>query len=184
MNMDANAWPLGPVVETPRLRLRPHRLDDLDARTTMTGNDYVMRFFPDTQSREDNWARLLRYAGHWALLGWGLFAVEEKATGRFVGEVGLADFGRNLGKDFDGIPEAGWILDQWAEGQGFATEAIRASIGWYEQTFGIARQVCIIAPENAPSRRVAEKIGFKPYAERLYHDHRVLLHERLPAQAG
>jgi RimJ/RimL family protein N-acetyltransferase len=98
--------------------------------------------------------------------------------------VGLADFGRNLGKDFDGIPEAGWILDQWAEGQGFATEAIRASIGWYEQTFGIARQVCIIAPENAPSRRVAEKIGFKPYAERLYHDHRVLLHERLPAQAG
>jgi RimJ/RimL family protein N-acetyltransferase len=76
MNMDANAWPLGPVVETPRLRLRPHRLDDLDARTTMTGNDYVMRFFPDTQSREDNWARLLRYAGHWALLGWGLFAVE------------------------------------------------------------------------------------------------------------
>jgi RimJ/RimL family protein N-acetyltransferase len=181
MNMNANAWPLGPVLETPRLRLRPHRLDDLDARSAMTGNEQVMRHFSDIQDREDNWARLLRYAGHWALLGWGLFAVEEKTTGRFIGEVGLANFGRQLGKDFDGAPEAGWILDQWAEGQGFATEAIRAAIGWHERRFGRSRQVCIIAPKNVPSLRVAEKIGFQPFAERLYHDERVILHERLPA---
>jgi RimJ/RimL family protein N-acetyltransferase len=179
MNTNANAWPLGPVIETARLRLRPHRLSDLDARTAMTGDEYVMRFFDGTQSREDNWARLMRYAGHWALLGWGLFVVEEKATGRFVGEVGLSDFGRGLGKDFDGVPEAGWILDRWAAGKGFATEAIRAAIEWHERSIGCTRQVCIIAPQNAPSLRVAEKLGFRAYDRRIYHDHDVILHERM-----
>ena len=178
MNMNANAWPHGPVIETARLTLRPHRLSDLDARTTMTGDEYVMRFFPETQTREDNWARLMRYAGHWALLGWGLFVVEEKATGRFVGEVGLSDFGRGLGQDFDGVPEAGWIIDRWAEGRGYATEAIRAAIEWHERSIGCMRQVCIIVPENTPSLRVAEKLGFKAYDERIYDDHRVIVHER------
>jgi RimJ/RimL family protein N-acetyltransferase len=180
MNMDANAWPEGPVVETPRLRLRPHRLADLDSRCTMTGDVHVMRYFPATQTREDNWARILRYAGHWALLGWGLFAVEEKESGRWVGEVGLGDFHRGLGADFDGAPEGGWILDAWAEGKGYATESIRAAIEWHEAQFGRQRQVCIVAPENAPSLRVAEKLGFRPYDERPYHGRPVVLHERLP----
>lgn len=173
--------PPGPIIETPRLRLRPHRLDDLDARSAMTADLHVMRYFSATQTREENWARLLRYAGHWALLGWGVLAVEEKATGRWVGEVGLGDFHRGLGADFDGAPEAAWILDGWAEGQGFATESMRAAIEWHERRHGRARQVCIIAPANTPSRRVAAKLGFTPFAERLYHDRPVILHERLPA---
>lgn len=180
MNMSA-AWPDGPIVETPRLRLRPHRLNDLDSRSAMTGNMHVMRYFAATQGREENWARLLRYAGHWTLFGWGLLAVEEKASGRWVGEVGLADFHRGLGADFDGAPEAGWIIDQWAEGQGFAGEAMRAAIGWHEARFGAIRQVCIIAPENAPSLRLAARLGFVGFAERMYNDRPVILHERLPA---
>ena len=146
----------------------------------MTGNAHVMRFFAATQNREENWTRILRYAGHWALLGWGLFAIEEKASGRFAGEVGLADFRRGLGADFDGCPEAAWMLDRWAEGQGFATEAIRAATRWHEAAFGATRQVCIVAPDNAPSLRVAEKLGFRRFDERLYQDRTVILHERLP----
>ncbi len=94
--------------------------------------------------------------------------------------MGLADFHRGLGDDFDGAPEGAWVLDRWAEGQGFATEAIRAAIDWHEGRFGCARQVCIIAPDNTPSLRVAEKLGFRAYAERPYHDRTVILHERLP----
>lgn len=149
----------------------------------MTADPHVMRHFPGTQSREDNWARILRYAGHWALLGWGLFAVEEKATGRFVGEVGLADFHRELGADFDGFPEAAWMLDRWAEGRGYATEAVNAAIRWHEDAFGVMRQVCIIAPHNAPSLRVAEKLGFRRFDERVYQDRTVILHERLSVSA-
>src|SRR3546814_17524593 len=52
-------------------------------------------------SPEEAWNRLLRYAGHWTLLGYGIFAVVEKASGRFIGETGIADFHRGLGDDFD-----------------------------------------------------------------------------------
>jgi len=171
----------GPVIETARLRLRRHRLDDLAARMAMTGNPHVMRHFGGEkalQNEEENWSRLLRYAGHWALLGHGLFAIEEKESGRFAGEIGLADFRRGLGGDFDPFPEAAWVIDQWAEGKGYATEGIRAAIAWHEQSFGPSRKVCIIAPDNTPSLRVAAKLDFVPFATREYHGRPVILHER------
>lgn len=172
----------GPVIETARLRLRRYRLADYEARVAMTGNPHVMRYFGGvTQSREENWARLLRYAGHWALLGHGLFAVEEGASGRLVGEVGIADFHRGLGEDFDPFPEAAWVLDEWAEGKGFATEAVTAAIAWHERMFAPHRQVCVIATDNSPSRRVAEKLGFSPFRKATYHERPVILLERAAA---
>jgi RimJ/RimL family protein N-acetyltransferase len=180
MNANAHVWPQAPVLETARLRLRLHRTEDIDARTAMTGDSYVMRHFDAVQTREDNWARLLRCVGHWALQGWGMFVIEEKESGRFVGEAGLMDFCRCLGPDFDGIPEGGWILNGWAEGKGYATEAMQAAMAWYEEQFGIARMVCIIAPGNTPSLRVARKLGFMPFDERDYHGRPVILHERVP----
>ncbi len=169
----------GPVIETARLRLRPHRLTDLEARCAMTGDPHVMRFIGGrTQDREENWARLLRYAGHWALLGHGLFAVEERASGRFAGEVGCADFHRGLGEDFDRAPEAAWVLDRWAEGRGYAFEAVAAALDWHGHAFAAPRTVCIIAPDNAPSLRLAARLGFRAYREAVYHDRPVILHER------
>ena len=169
------------MIETARLVLRPHTLDDLAARMAMTGNAHVMRHFggeQGLQNEEENWSRLLRYAGHWALLGYGLFAIEDKESGRFAGEIGLADFRRGLGADFDSFPEAAWIVDQWAEGRGFATEAIGAVFAWYDDRFGPSRKVCIIAPDNVPSLRVAAKMGFTRFAARDYHGRPVVLHER------
>src|SRR3546814_19996070 len=61
-------------------------------------------------SPEDAWNRLLRYAGHWTLLGYGIFAVVEKASGRFIGETGIADFHRGLGDDFDQAGEAAYVF--------------------------------------------------------------------------
>ena len=166
------------TIETGRLRLRPYGLGDLAARSAMTADEEAMRFVNGPQGPQENWFRLLRYAGHWALLGYGLFAVEERASGRFVGELGLADFRRGLGDDFDAAPEAAWILARWGWGRGFGTEAMAAAIAWHEQAFGRSRTVCIIAPDNTPSLRLAEKLGYAPFREGCYHDHPVILHER------
>jgi len=168
-----------PVLETERLRLRGHSLSDFEPMMAMWGDPQVTRFIggkPSTQ--EEVWSRLLRYIGHWAALGFGYWAVEDKATGAFVGEVGFADFKRDLEPSFEGIPELGWGLGTWAHGKGYATEAVRAAAEWGDTHFKGARMVCMIAPENVASIRVAEKSGFKPFAETFYKGSPSLLFER------
>lgn len=171
----------GPILETARLRLHPHRIDDFDARAAMTGDAETMRFIGGPQDREENWNRMMRYAGYWTLLGYGIFALHERAGGRFAGEVGLFKSQRGLGSDFDDFPEAGWILTNWALGQGYASEALTAALEWYRRAFGPQRMVCLIDPANAASLRIAAKFGFAPYREAFYKDHRVILHERAAA---
>jgi len=125
-------------------------------------------------SREDTWNRLLRFAGHWALLGYGMFIVEERVTGLVVGEVGLADFHRGLGEDFDPFPEFAWIMASDVHGRGYATEAATAALDWMEGVHAPERTVCIIDPDNAPSLRVAEKLGFHRFGNAEYKDKPVL----------
>jgi RimJ/RimL family protein N-acetyltransferase len=170
----------GPVIETARLRLRRHRLSDLEARIAITGDAHFMRFVGGVYDRQENWSRLLRYIGHWATLGYGLLAVEERAAGHYIGDVGLARFERGLGADFDAAPEAGWMIAQTASGLGYATEGVAAAIDWHERTFGPQRFVCMIDPANHASLRVAAKLGFVPFREALNRGHPVLLHERTP----
>jgi RimJ/RimL family protein N-acetyltransferase len=171
----------GPEIMTARLLLRPHRVADHAARCAMTADPETMRFIGgQPQSAEENWARILRYAGHWRLFGFGLFAVVERATDDFVGEVGLMHFGRGLGPDFDPAPEAAWVMTRGAAGWGYATEALVAAFAWTEAVRPIPREVCIIAPDNAPSLRLAARLGFAPFGKAAYHDRPVILHERRP----
>lgn len=172
--------PSGPAIETARLRLRQHRLSDLEARLPITSDPDFMRFVGGVYDRQENWSRMLRYIGHWVAFGYGLFAVEEKATGRYVGNVGLAHFERGLGTDFDPAPEGAWMIAEWASGLGYATEGMAAAIAWHEQRFGPTRHVCIVDPENAASLKVAAKLGFRPYREGTNRGHSVILHERSP----
>lgn len=179
---DGAAVTAPPVIETARLRLRPHRVEDLDARCAMTADLETMRFIGGAvQGPEENFTRILRYAGQWALFGYGGLAVEERESGRFVGEVGLGRFGRCLGPDFDVHPEGMWVLGREAAGKGYATEGMRAVIDWYARVHGPDRMVCLINPENAPSLAVAAKLGFTVFAERDYHDRPSLLLERVAA---
>jgi RimJ/RimL family protein N-acetyltransferase len=76
-------------IETHRLILREHTLEDFDALHAMWSEPAVCRHIIGRPStREEAWSRLLRYSGHWRLLGYGYWAVEERVTGDFVGEMG------------------------------------------------------------------------------------------------
>jgi RimJ/RimL family protein N-acetyltransferase len=167
------------VAETPRLILRRHAATDFPSYREMCADPAMSRFSGrDPAGSEEAWMRLLRQAGHWSLIGYGFVALEEKDTGRFVGEAGLADFKRRLGPAFDDAPEAGWAIAPWAQGQGYATEAAGAALQWIEQQFAIERTVCLIHAENAASIRVAEKLGYAPFGECVYRDYPAILFER------
>jgi RimJ/RimL family protein N-acetyltransferase len=163
---------------TERLRLRGHRVADFDACAALWSAPEVVRFISGRPStREETWGRMLRYAGHWALLGFGYWLIEERQSGRFVGEGGFADFQRGLGAGFD-TPEQGWALAPWAHGQGFAREATTAMIAWAEAHFGRRDFFCLIAPDNAPSLKLAAKLGYEERARTLYHGEPTVLLKR------
>ena len=151
-----------PVLETTRLTLRRHRLDDFTHSAAMWADPKVTQYIGGKPlTEEESWTKFLRYAGHWQLLGFGYWAVEEKATGDFVGELGFADYKRDLQPSLNGAPEIGGVLASPAHGKGFATEAVRAAVAWGDARFQGARTACIIAPENLASIRVAAKCGYQ-----------------------
>lgn len=166
-------------IETERLVLRVPDARDFDDYFAMTADPETFRYSErGPMSSDEAWTRLLRQIGHWVVLGYGLFAIEEKASGRFVGEAGLGDFRRNLGPSFDDAPEAAWSLAGWAQGSGYATEAAEAALVWMERKFAIGRTVCLIHSDNAPSIRVARKLGYSVFEERNYRGYPALIHER------
>jgi RimJ/RimL family protein N-acetyltransferase len=173
-----------PVLETERLRLRGHRLGDFSASAAMWADADVTRHIGGSPlTQEEAWTKFLRYVGHWALLGFGYWVVEEKATGSFVGEIGFADYKRELEPSLDDKPEIGWVLAPHSHGKGYATEAVRAAIAWGDAHFGPSQTSCIIFPENRPSLRVAEKCGYREWQLTTYKGRPTLVLVREPRTA-
>lgn len=168
-----------PTFDTDRLSFRGFRRDDFDASLAMWSEPSVVRFIGGRPfTGEEVWARLMRYLGHWELLGFGFWVVTDRATGRFVGEVGFADFRRDTDVVFHGTPEVGWVLAPWAHGRGLATEAVRAVQAWGDEHFAGGRTVCIIDPEHVASLRVAQKTGFVETGRIKYKEQPLVLLER------
>lgn len=150
-----------PTLTTDRLILRAHRRDDFEALARMWADPAVTRHIGGkSATRQESWFRLLRYGGLWPMLGFGYWAITDRASGRYLGDAGLADFQRGMGADFDGLPEAGWALVADAAGQGLATEAAGAVLAWADTHLDAPRTVCMIDPENLASIQVARKLGF------------------------
>ncbi len=158
-----------PVVDTERLILRGHRLDDFDGLAAMWADPGVTQFIGGKPStREESWARLTRYLGFWPLLGYGYWRVEVKGDARYAGDVGFFDFKRDMSPSLDGMPESGWAFMPWVHGRGIATEAVKAALMWGDRHFGGCTTTCIISPENAASIRVAEKCGYKEFVRTTF----------------
>jgi RimJ/RimL family protein N-acetyltransferase len=158
-----------PVVETARLRLRGHRIEDFGDCAAMWGDAQVVRYIGGRSfSAEEVWARLLRYAGHWALLRFGFWVIEEKASGRFIGETGFADYKRDIETSLKDTPEIGWALAPGAHGRGFATEAVGAAVAWGDQHLLAKQSWCMIQPENQASICVAQKCGYREFERTTY----------------
>jgi RimJ/RimL family protein N-acetyltransferase len=159
-----------PVIETARLILRGHRTADFEPSVAMWADPRITRYLRDKPfTEEETWTRFLRYLGHWALLGFGYWAAEEKASASFVGELGFADYKREISPSLKGIPEIGWVFAAHSHGKGYASEAALAVTAWGDTKFGSAKTACIIDPENTASVRVAEKCGYRHFTSTTYH---------------
>ena len=151
-----------PQLETDRLILRGHSAGDFNACTSMWADPVVVRYIGGKPStREEVWSRMLRYSGLWAFLGFGYWALEDKASGSFAGEMGFADFKREIEPSLDSMPELGWALASQFHGRGYSTEALRTIVAWGDANLAANQTACIINPENLPSLRVAEKLGYR-----------------------
>ena len=153
----ALAQPNGPVVETARLRLRQWRSADIAPYTAMLADSLTARFITvdgnPVIDEMTGWRHSAVMAGHWSLHGAGMFAVEEKRSGKFIGRVG--PWFPPAWPDF----EIGWGIIREAQGKGYAVEAARASIDWAFATFEIGRVIHCIDRENAASQGVARRLG-------------------------
>lgn len=168
--------PTIPTIETERLILRPHRLTDLDDCVALSKDEAVVRYISGVpMSAEQTWVRVLRWVGMWHYLGYGFLAVEEKETGRFIGEAGFQEMHRDMQPSIVGTLEAGWILAADVHGRGYATEAMKALIAWAETHFPGKPMSCIIDPRNEPSLRVAAKLGFRELARTHYNGEVIVL---------
>jgi RimJ/RimL family protein N-acetyltransferase len=148
-------------LETPRLRLRRWRPEDLDILVRWQQDpDLMLHMGKSSFTREETETHFDRYERHWEEHGFGLWAAEEKQTRSLVGRAGLA-YHRMWPSD----PEVGWLIDTPWQGQGLATEAGAACIAYGFEELGLLRLVSISTPENAASRRVMEKLGFREWQE-------------------
>jgi RimJ/RimL family protein N-acetyltransferase len=142
------------TLETDRLVMREFRESDTDAYAEMCADEEVMRYVSGRAlKRDEAWRQMAVFLGHFSLRGYSFWAVDEKATGAFVGRVGCWRP--------EGWPsfEVGWALARGYWGRGYATEAARAALDYAFERLGQARVVSLIHPENARSIRVAERIG-------------------------
>lgn len=151
--MSASSHDLGPTLETERLILRPPTAEDFAPWARMMGDVDAMTFIGGAQARSVVWRGLRSMVGAWALDGFSMFSVVEKASGLWVGRLGPWKP--------EGWPgtEVGWAIAREHWGKGYAPEGAAASMNWAFDTLGWTQIIHTIDPGNAASIAVARKLG-------------------------
>ncbi len=144
-----------PELSTERLLLRALDPKDIDAYAAMYADAEVMQFLENgqPQTRAAAWRSMAVHLGHWALRGYGQWALVERVSGTFVGRAGLWH-----PEGWPGL-EVGWVLRREFWGQGFASEAADAALAFAFDTVDARRVISVIAPGNERSVGVAKRLG-------------------------
>ena len=141
-----------PVLESERLTLREFRADDLEPYAAFWASE-ASQFVGGPCGRNDAWRRMAMYSGHRVLRGYGIWAIEERPSGAFIGQAGL------WYPEGWPEPEIHWTVFPAHQGRGFATEAARRIRRHARDDLGFTRLVSCIEPANAPSVKVALRLG-------------------------
>lgn len=159
-----------PALETLRLILRGPRLEDFPAHAAIWAHPLSTRYFDGYRySEEDIWLRFQRNMGQWLMFGFGFWAVEEKVSNRYVGALGFFHARRDIDVPFRDAPEAGWVIAPDLQGRGLANEAMAAAVAWADGHIAASQSWCMINAENAVSRKVALRAGYRPAQDGSYH---------------
>jgi RimJ/RimL family protein N-acetyltransferase len=140
-------------IETERLILRPTAPGDFEAWAAFMADIEASKFVGGPQARSVAWRGFLSMAGAWAIQGYAMFSVIEKSSGRWIGRLGPW-----VPEGWPGT-EVGWGLAREAWGKGYATEGSTAAIDWAFDKLGWSEVIHCIAPDNAASQAVAQRLG-------------------------
>ena len=160
------------MLEINRLILRQWQQTDLQPFAELNADPEVMKYFPKTLSRQESDNVVARFkAMIVANQGWGFWAVEMKATGEFVGSVGLAQQPDRF--DFSPCTEIGWRIKKKFWGQGIAKEAAQASLAYAFNVLHLPEVVSFTSTHNTPSEKLMQRLGMQKQT--------IFLHPALPA---
>ncbi|GAB1255886.1 GNAT family N-acetyltransferase [Aurantivibrio plasticivorans] len=155
------------ILETERLLLRPWKASDLKPFSRMNSNPKVMEYFPKTLSEEESTRFAEKIAKGISNNGWGLWAAERKADGKFIGYVGLNRPDAEL--PFYPRVEVGWRLSEEYWGMGYATEAGLKALDFANSSPDITEVVSFTAAINKRSEAVMKRLGMIKVQERFFH---------------
>ncbi len=172
-----------PTLRTERLILRGYQRDDFEEIYTIGADVEITRYMGGAiVSRSTAWEKFLRGPAMWSMLGYGMWIVERASDGAVLGQIGFADFMREMDPPLADVPEMAWVLGGGGAGaslgQGYGSEALAAVLAWGDAHLGAKKFQCIIAPENTPSLRLAAKFGFKEIRRAALKDEPVVVFER------
>jgi RimJ/RimL family protein N-acetyltransferase len=144
-----------PTLETERLSLRPFREADVTALFELLQDPDVIRFVGDRRvpTLQETWRAVAGWLGHWAMRGYGQWAIEERSSGHMIGRAGIINAAEWPG------PEVGYLLGRAWWGHGYATEAARAAMDWGFREIGFGELISLIDPANTASIAVATRLG-------------------------
>ena len=167
------------MIETEHLLLRAYREKDLDESFAMNSDVRILKYLGNKPAtREKSWMRLLRNVGHWSLKDFGVFAIFEKETGRFVGNTGLAHHERGLGEQFDPFPEAGWVLGPLVPRQGLCERGRTGGPSLVRRERQSPADGLHDRAGKFPVAAHGQRLGYQAFGHSEYRDEAVVLFAR------
>ncbi|SRR5699024_5730333 len=169
-----------PEIDTPRLRLTALTESHFDRYAGMLADPACTRWVGDGHAlnRMNAWRSMAMLLGHWHLRGFGMWALENRTDGTFIGRVGLMRP--------EGWPdiELGWMLCPDQRHQGYATEASEAALGFAWQRLRVPRVISLVRHDNDTARRVAERLGGECVEEKSFLGSPTDVYAYYPPPAG